>query len=75
MSSRIPSCEMELGLRAHNKHLMTAEIGKEFGAAFHLRPAGVSQPPLVLWQYQSKYFGSLLLICFISLEKLMAASF
>lgn len=54
---------------------MTAEIGKEFGAAFHLRPAGVSQPPLVLWQYQSKYFGSLLLICFISLEKLMAASF
>lgn len=51
MSSRIPSCEMELGLEAHDKHLMTAEIRKEFGAAFHPKPVGVSQPPPILWQY------------------------
>lgn len=75
MSSRIPSCEMELGLQAHNKHLMTAEIRKEFGAAFHPKPVGVSQPPPILWQYWSEYSALLLLIHFISLEELVAASF
>ena len=51
MSSRIPSCETELGLRAYNKHLMTAEIGKEFDTTLCLKPVGVSQPPPVLQQY------------------------
>lgn len=61
MSSRIPSCEMKLGLQAYNKHLMTAEIGKEFDTTLCLKPVDVSQTPPILQQYQSESFDSLLL--------------